>query len=171
MAYSVSDVPYPRYVSGVLQSVPFSIPANGTVANFFRFETTLAGLYDTTLASYRPQELWASSFVDLEPLSGAWFLVTSRGADQTLLLHPALAFAIYWTAYNDAANSPPFYGVFYNSRTALELQRFYCVSNGAVALVPFGLYPGPLEPTPNWILGTGFWNDQGVWVDTQQWQD
>lgn len=29
----------------------------------------------------------------------------------------------------------------------------------------------PDEPESNWILATGRWNDDGIWIDTAKWID
>jgi hypothetical protein len=49
------------------------------------------------------------------------------------------------------------------SSTIDKLQDFVALSFVASPLSTFGIV--------NWILGTGFWRDNGLWDDTAVWKD
>lgn len=52
-----------------------------------------------------------------------------------------------------------------NSATARVTLQGECVKNKILFVNPI------IPPVDNWILATGFWNDNGVWDDTKFWID
>ena len=73
--------------------------------------------------------------------------------------------------------------VYYSQRFEALLEQFYINSTAGASNTPvMGDYlyddttpstpTDPTEPTGDvWLLGGGYWSDQGVWVDAAQWID
>jgi len=58
-----------------------------------------------------------------------------------------------------------------NDANALRQLITYPICNNSVSNIDDQINAIFGELAGNWILKDGFWNDNGIWIDTAQWQD